>query len=267
MQRIFKKLDSYFYRKWRLAVLDTDIGRWIIKPDPSNIAYLKAENANGRHILIQPYPTLAPYYLLIDDVSWPLIQRQHQHKCGKFKPGRMVIETSMCNYQVWIHSTRPLPLQEKRFWLKKLNSDPGADPNNRWGRCPGFRNRKKKYLSSTGGYPLSKLIWVDWKNLAHIPNIHIPTCDNESIPLSPQTSNKSACLRKNIARTDYARGDESATDFAYAIALFRRGYDAGFIRDCIVSERTDWKNHNGEKRIRYYLNRTIRRARAIVNQR
>jgi len=55
----------------------------------------------------------------------------------------MVVETSSGNYQVWIHSDRPLSLDEKRYWLKRLHNDPGADRNNRWGRYPGFRNRKK----------------------------------------------------------------------------------------------------------------------------
>ena len=142
MESIFKKLSRYFYPKWHVAVLDMHIGRWVVEPRPSNIAYLKAENAHGRHILIQPHSTIAPYYLLVDDICWSLIQQQHQHKDGRWKPGRMLVQTSNNNYQLWIHSRRPLSLNQKRYWLKKLNSDPGADPKNRWGRCPGFRNRK-----------------------------------------------------------------------------------------------------------------------------
>ena len=68
MERIFEKLDRYFCRKWRLAVLDMDRGRWIVKPETSNIPYLKAENANGRHILIQPDSTLDPYYSKLGDI-------------------------------------------------------------------------------------------------------------------------------------------------------------------------------------------------------
>ena len=176
MKRIFEKLDRYFCGKWRLAVLDLSIGRWIVQPKASNIAYLKAQNANRRHILIQPDPTLAPYYLMIDDLPWHLVTRQHQLNRERWKPGRMIVETSRENYQVWVHSFRPLSLEEKRHWLKRLNSDPGTDPNNRWGRCPGFRNRKSKHRDTTGGYPLSKLLWIDWGCQADVPCrlIHSP---------------------------------------------------------------------------------------------
>jgi len=115
MERIFKKLDRYFNGNWRLAVLDMKIGRWIVEPKVSNIAYLNAENAHGRHILIQPDSTAEPCYLIVDDLSGWLLAQQHQR--GTWKPGRMVVETSKGNYQVWIHSSRALSLEEKRYWL------------------------------------------------------------------------------------------------------------------------------------------------------
>jgi hypothetical protein len=74
------------------------------------------------------------------------------------------------------------------------------------------------------------------------------------------------CRPKNISRLDYARGDESATDFSYAMALVRRGYPDQEIRKRILSERTNWKNHRGQRRINQYLDRTISRARAIVER-
>ena len=33
------------------------------------------------------------------------------------------------------------------------------------GRCPGFRNRKALYRIIQNQYPLSKLVWVDWRYL------------------------------------------------------------------------------------------------------
>lgn len=243
-----------------------NVGRWIVAPKASTIAYLKAENAHGRHILIQPDATLAPFYLLIDDLPWSLIRRQHQHQCGTWKPGRMIVETSKENYQVWIHSSRPLSLSEKRYWLKKLNSDPGADPNDRWGRCPGFRNRKSKHRNATGGYPLSKLIWIDWKRRAAVPNIYIHDPNNAANRLSTKPPKGLGHQRKSITRSDYSRADESATDFAYAIALFRRGFTAEFVRERILSERKEWNNHSGKKRIRGYLDRTIERASDLVSR-
>lgn len=264
MDRIFDKLHRFFWGKWQLGVLDKDAGRWIVKPESKNIAYLKAENANGRHILVQP-TTGASYYLLVDDVSWDLIQRQHKNNFGLWRPGRMVVETSPENYQVWIHSSRPLSMQEKRFWLKKLKSDPGAAPNNRWGRCPGFRNRKEKYRDCNDRYPLSKLVWVDFSRLANIPT----TPGSLSIAehgLSPQPQEGGVCLAFNIFRSAYQRNDESATDFGYAMALLRRGCPPELVHERILNERKNWKNHMGPKRIKSYLDRTINRAKNIIDR-
>jgi len=264
MEQIFEKLDRYFCKKWQLAVLDMKTGRWIVEPKVSNISYLKAENANKRHILLQPLACIAPYYLLVDDIGWNLICRQHRYPDGSFKPGRMAVETSKNNYQLWIHSIRPLSLDKKRHWLKKLHSDPGADPNNRWGRCPGFRNTKDKYRDCMGHYPLSKLVWVDWKRKADIPVIK----SDSKKPMNrfSHQPRGEVCRLKKISRSDYQCADESVTDFSYAMALFRRGYSCQFVTDAIMSERHNWKNHTGEKRMNNYLQRTIKRAQRIVMQ-
>ncbi len=253
MDRIFKKLNRYFYGKWRPAVLDLKAGRRIKEPEISNIPYLKAQNADGRHILIQPAPDVECYCLLVDDADWPVILRQHHYPDGTWKPGRMVAETSPGNYQVWIHSAGALPLEEKRHWLRKLHSDPGADPNNRWGRCPGFRNRKEKYRDAEGRYPLAKLVWIDWKELAQIPDpfSHLP---------------RGVYQYSNLSRSDCLRGDESVTDFSYAVALMRRGYSNDEVEACLRRERTNWKNHSGERRMQHCLDRTVRRARNVVEE-
>ena len=289
MQLIFEQLNRYFYKKWHLSVLVMNEGLWVIKPKVLNIPYLKAQNAKGRHILLQPEPVIECYYLLVDDLTWPMILSHHHYPNGEWKPGRMVVETSPANYQVWIHSSRRLSLSEKRYWLKKLCSDPGADPNNRWGRCPGFRNRKDKYRDSIGGYPLSKLICIDWRGQAEIPHSNIEissSCGKQeqgkkgsrgfmnpgetscktSMPFPPPPLEGGVCRYKDISRFNYARGDESATDFSYAIALARRGYPDNEIRERIISERSIWKNHLGERRMKHYLDKTISKARSIVEK-
>ncbi|MCA1793059.1 MAG: RepB family DNA primase [Desulfobacteraceae bacterium] len=194
MERILQKICNYFNHRFTLAVLDESTGRWPVTYSPKNIPYLKAENAGGRHILIKPDSAIQPYYLLADDLDSDLLTRHHQLKSGIFKPGRMVIETSPGNYQVWIHSSRHLDLAEKRYWLGKLHSDPGADPKNRWGRCPGFRNRKVKHKTPSGQYPLAKLVWVDWKRQANIPEIKLSPCFQMAFSHKP----RGACVIKTI---------------------------------------------------------------------
>lgn len=261
MHTVFEKLDRYFLSKWRMAVLDPYKGIWIIDAKTESIPYLKAENANGRHILIQPEDS--SHFLLADDLSDQMLSAHHKFANGSFKPGRMVVETSPHNFQVWIHSRNPLTLDQKRIVLKKLKSDPGADPSNRFGRCPGFRNRKEKHQSPNGLFPLARLIWIDWKQTALIPSsfYDLPIAATRPACLSHQPLQGGVC--QCFARNTYQKGNESETDFAYTLALIRKGLSDDQIRSCILSERINWYNHQGEKRQIQYLNRTIRRAREI----
>ncbi len=237
-------------------------GRWFVKTNTRNLPYLKAENANGRHILIQPNPNIEPYYMLADDICPDLLQKHHMKSDRTWKPGRMIVETSPYNYQVWIHSDRKLSIDEKIHWLNKLKSDPSATPKHRWGRCPGFRNRKEKYETPSGYFPLSKLIWCDWVKKVDIPsvNIHIKNkrvvkhLDHIHHPVSQNT----------LSRSDYYKGNESITDFSYALALARRGEDVDSIKNKILMERQNWDNHIGHKRINDYLKRTVEKAIKIV---
>ena len=250
MKRILEKLNRFFRSNPRLAVLDEAAGRWLVEPEPSNLPYLKAQNADGKHILVKPAGKIEPFYMLADDLNSELLDRHHR-KDGLWKPGRMVVETSPGNFQVWIRSSRYLALDEKRYWLRKLRSDPGAGPKNRWGRCPGFRNRKAKHRDLCGGYPLARLVWVDWKRPAVIP------------PFSPLPMG--GVCQKNLSRSDYERGDESATDFAYALALVRSGYADDDIRIRLIAERKNWDNHRGYGRLQRYLNVTIQKVRRVVD--
>ena len=257
MEQILKKLNRFFYGKWHIGILDQKKGRWMSEVLESNIPYFKAENANGRHIIMKPKTEIEPYYMLIDDIDNTLINTQHRYSNGNFRHGRLIIETSPQNYQVWIHSDRALNEHEKLYWLKKLKSDPGATPKNRWGRCPGFRNRKDKYCDSEGKYPLAKLIWIDWINTAKIPQIMYS--QNKGLIYPKKTV-------PTIMRSQYQRSSESETDFSYALALMRRGYSDQEIEMCIRYARSNWKNHKTNNQKQYYLERTIKCARMIISK-
>jgi len=71
-------------------------------------------------------------------------------------------------------------------------------------------------------------------------------------------------LNKFISHSDYEKGDESKTDFSYALALVRRKYPQSNIRNRLLAERTNWKNHKGIHRKNAYITRTIEKAIAIV---
>lgn len=102
-----------------------------------------------------------------------------------------------------------------------------------------------------------------WKRQADIPCGYFQPSAGY---FSPQPPVGGVCRYKHVSRSDYTRGNESATDFSYAIALVRRRYTDDDIIRRILSERTDWKNHRGERRMMQYLERTVRKARIIAEQ-
>jgi len=264
MHAIFEKLHRFFNAHWRLAVLDLQKGLWPVQAKTQNIGYLKAQNAAGRHILIQPGHQ--DRYLLADDLTWKTVCRHHRYPDRCWKPGRMVVETSPANFQVWVRCAKPLSLDQKRALLKRLKSDPGADPNNRFGRCPGFRNRKDQYRCPAGRYPLCRLIWIDWSSEVHIPDhLLVPPAPGTAKPLSPLPRRGAVCHQSLPHRADYQRHSESQTDFAYALALIRMGAADWLVRCLILQQRSCWQHHRGQNRINAYLDRTIAKARAVIN--
>ena len=184
------------------------------------------------------------------------------------KAGRLVVETSPGNYQVWIRTDRVLSLQEKRHWLRRLGSDPGADPNGRWGRTPGFRNRKAKHIQADGGYPLARLVWTDRAGAcAVIPPLEAPvSLEPPARTLEvgrsshPRPCGWRTCVPSSLPeRSAYDRGDDSATDFAWCLALMRRGLDDDAVARRLhdVRESIGWGRHVPAD----YVRRTVARAR------
>lgn len=263
MKRILDKIDRYFHQ-WEFAVLDMERGRWPVAAREGNIAYLKAMNAKGYHILMKPVDAMENRFMLCDDLTWSLLERDHR-KAGQWKPGRLVVETSPGSYQIWIHCNRNLDVQEKRYWLKRLESDPGCTPKRRWGRAPGFRNTKSKHRSDSG-QPLARLVWIDYRSECMIPNSMPEPAKASSFP-----SHACVCAKSfhssDVYRKDYQQEDESATDFAYTLALLRRGVPPDGIFQRLLAERKNWDNHQGDKRRHQYIERTIRVANELIRQR
>jgi hypothetical protein len=256
MEKIFEKLGRYF-GEWKIGILNPNGGRWDVSPSKEIINYLKAKNATGHHIFIKPVSEEP--FLLVDDIS-PKGLMAHKVS-GCWRPGRLVVETSPANFQIWIKSNRALTLAEKRFWLKRFHSDPGCDPNSRWGRCPGFRNRKEKY-EINGCYPLSRLIWIDYTKEVLVPKVHLP---KEPVPKTRAIHKVIASGHTSVKRSDYERGDASATDFAFVLALLRFGCEDEEIAQRIMNERDSWSHHKGDRRKNTYINRTINKAKKIIN--
>ena len=107
------------------------------------------------------------------------------------------------------------------------------------------------------------MIWIDWKYSAQIPLTEQNKTYTPAEIFSPQPQG-GVCRKAHVSRMDFNKKDNSATDFAYALALARRGYGDDYIKERIVSERTNWKNHYSDRKRNLYLDRTITKIRAII---
>ncbi len=257
MVKILNKLRNYF-TDFEYGVYDAKKESvWVVQSQGKSLGYLKSQNADGRHIFIRPVKEQEPYFMLVDDLNSD--QLESHKKGGEWKKGRLVVVTSPGNYQVWIRSARKLTNTEKSYWLKRMRSDPGAAPKGRYGRAPGFRNHKYS------DHPLARLVWVDWKYDAEVPEIHpvIGELKTRGKKEGKRQGNRVVDTRE-IARADYETGDESRTDFRYVLALIRRGFTDAAIKGRLLSERTEWASHTGGRKKEDYLNRTIKKAREIA---
>ena len=120
---------------------------------------------------------------------------------------------------------------------------------------------EKKYRTLANHYPLTNLVWIDWKNLAAIPKITLSLSSEVTLSHLPRGG---VCHKNNISRFHYAKGDESATDFSYALALFRKGFTQAEVLQKILDERQDWTHHATPIKREKYLNRTLNKAWQIV---
>ncbi len=104
---------------------------------------LRGENANAdrpANILIRPDPSREHPWLFLDDLP---IQRALA-LCKQF--AGIVIETSANNAQVRLladrHLTQPERLQAQQVLQARLGSDSNSTSGEKWGRLPGFKNKK-----------------------------------------------------------------------------------------------------------------------------
>lgn len=254
----FNRIDGFFNGSFQFGVhaysqLKSVV--WGVLGEANSVPYLRSQNLKGHSIFIRPLPKITEYYMLVDDLDSEMVM------CHYDKPGRLIVESSPRNFQVWIRSDAPLSDGIKKVLLQELQSDPGAAPAKRWGRAPGFTNRKPKHLMSNGLFPYAKLHYVDCRPAA----IELPILS----PM-PETTAGRASLRRvaaaEILRSDYETGDESRTDIRFCLALMRRGLSDMEIRARLIEERPDWLSHQGGNRLEKYIERTLAKVREWIRE-
>lgn len=118
------------------------------------VPLLRYENtAHEGHIYIRPLGEHNRSFTLLDDMDRTGVERLHAEG---FTPSALV-ETSPGNFQAWLKHSQSLEGRVATLAAHTLAKRFGADPSAagwmRYGRLPGFTNRKPAYKRGDGNYP------------------------------------------------------------------------------------------------------------------
>ncbi len=157
LRKLFAALPAPGYD---LGIL-SDHGMYRLEAVPASrivrmLPYLKYRNATGAHIYFRPSGEGS--YTLLDDLPTATLPRL----TAEGYPPAAVIETSPGNFQAWLRHMQPLPRELGTLAAKTLAAQFGADGSaadwRRFGRAPGFTNRKPQHRNAQGLYPFARLI-------------------------------------------------------------------------------------------------------------
>ena len=231
------------------------------------LPYMKHRNANGAHVYIRP--TGESPYTLLDDLSSATLARL---TAEGYDPAA-VVETSPGSFQAWLRHAQPLSKELGTLAAKTLAAQFGADGSaadwRRFGRAPGFTNRKPQHRTAQGLYPFARLL----------------SCLGQTFPLAEPFGLRLAALHQKAQQeraavrlafasqaTRYAipvvlsrfrtssryAGRPAAANMGFCIAAFARGWSeadiAAELSHCYLSRDTS------RTRQAAYINRTLNKA-------
>jgi hypothetical protein len=231
------------------------------------LPYLKYRNANGAHIYLRPTGESA--FTLLDDLAPTALARLDTEG---YDPAA-VVETSPGSFQAWLRHEQPLSKELGTLAAKTLAARFGADQSaadwRRFGRAPGFTNRKPQHQNVQGLYPFARLT-----SHAGQPFPALKSFGIQLAKLQERAEQERAAARLNYASkaTHYpgpvmlsrfrtsARyiGRPAAADMAFSIAAYAQGWSesdiaAALARDYLSRD----KNHT---RKAAYIHRTVSKA-------
>ena len=232
------------------------------------LPFLKHRNAHGAHIYLRP--TGESCYTLLDDLTAATLPRL---KAEGYAPAA-VVETSPGSFQAWLRHTQPLPKELGTLAAKTLaeqfRADRSAADWRRYGRAPGFTNRKPQHRNQSGLYPFA--------HLRSSTGTVFPEADafrTRLLALQEKTDAERAAQRLSfIARpvNKYAahitlsrfrsspryQGRPAAADMAFCIAAVAQGWSES---DIAAALSRDYLSRDTSKpRQATYIRRTLSKA-------
>jgi hypothetical protein len=231
------------------------------------LPYLKYRNANGAHIYMRPTGESA--YTLLDDLTPATLARLASEGYGP----AAVVETSPGSFQVWLRHAQPLSKELGTLAAKTLAEEFGADPSaadwRRFGRAPGFTNRKAQHRNAQGHYPFARLV-------SH-PGQPFPAA--KPFRLQLDTIQKKAEQERIATRLSFASrelrtpgsvtlsrfrmspryaGRPAATDMAFSIAACAQGWAESEIAAALAKDYLS--RDSSRTRQAAYIRRTVNKA-------
>ena len=210
----------------------------------NRLRYLKYRNASGAHIYFRPSGERR--FTVLDDLDRAALRKL---TADSFEPCA-VIETSPGNYQAWLRHIRILSKEvgtlAAQTLAQRYGADPGAADWRRFGRLPGFTNRKLRHRNADGLFPLVRLhshSSRQFTNAASFEQEIISLQRSRELerkaqrqtfrPWTGRASN--LCLARFRTAPKY-QGRPAAADMAFSIAAFASGWSQSRIADALASE-------------------------------
>jgi hypothetical protein len=250
----------------------TDAGMYRLESVPAPrllrmLPFLKYRNANGAHIYIRP--TGESPYTLLDDLTPATL---NQLSAEGYSPAA-VVETSPGSFQAWLRHPQPGSNPRSACAAKTLAAEFGADRSaadwRRFGRAPGFTNRKPQHRNAQGLYPFARLTSHNGQPFALAEAFHLRLTD-----LHQKAEQERANARLSFASrpTRYAAlvtlsrfrmssryvGRPAAADMAFCIAACAQGWSEAKIAAALAGEYLS--RDTNQTRQAAYIRRTVTKA-------
>jgi hypothetical protein len=244
--------------------------------EPKNVRWMQQRNANKGGIYVRP---MDRRITLLDDLHVDQIKRL---KDLNFAPA-VVLETSANNYQAWIRilppespePSREAATQVSRSLTKSFGGDPAAVGAERFGRLPGFVNRKPKHdrqgkgpwvtlreaagvVAAAGRSLLARIEVALQKATEHQRTSQaqkqLVRLEREAITTGGADRLVQAGLRISMMET----GDQSIADFRACGFALKHGAHPDDVADALLRYSPDIEERHPA--IEDYIERTVRKA-------
>jgi hypothetical protein len=245
---------------------------WNIKTLLNSLSWLQFQNLNGRNIYIRPKGE--NNLSLIDDLTAAVVSEM---KKSGFQPA-VLTETSPGNFQAWLKHAEMLPKDlgtaAARALAAKFQGDRGAADWRHFGRLAGFTNRKEKHRQPNGLYPFVRLATATGEVYSEarqfIEKVKTDLEKERAARVrwvySPKRIESSSLKSINSFRSNPVYGgDWTRVDLAYAIYALSRGVPESEV-EAVIGSR-DLSHKGDEKRQVQYVERTLRKAGALIAER